>query len=86
MTEDDKILQIISADGWFAVHRGEGKSDTVEPVVCFALVEITDEGKSTRMVRPMSWTDDMIDFSDEASTFSGLVRGDDLQDDEEDEE
>ena len=76
MTEDDKILQIMSADGWFAVHRGEDDQEALDPVVCFALVEVTEDGKAMRTVRPMSWADDMIDFSDEA---------DDMQDDEDEE-
>lgn len=85
MTQDDKILQIIPAEGWFAVHRGENDQEALDPLVCFALVEITEDGKSMRTVRPMSWADDMVDFSDEADTFSGIVRSDDVHDDEDEE-
>ena len=84
MTEDDKILQIIPAEGWLALDDGEDGDNAIEPVVCFALVEMTDEGKQTRMVRPMTWIDGMIDFADESSTFTGIVRADDLEGDDED--
>src|SRR6266446_17396 len=37
-----KILQIIPADGWRAHYRNEPGPDGVEPVVCFALVELVE--------------------------------------------
>jgi len=47
----DKILQIISANGWAAERINEVKNSTwLESIVCFALVE-TEKGD--RLVVPM---------------------------------
>ncbi|MEK7438845.1 MAG: hypothetical protein AAB150_18400 [Pseudomonadota bacterium] len=73
MTESDKIIQIMPAESWVATYQDEDGEDQVSELVCFALVESEDEGKVYRSVRPMIWGEEgMIDFADEADTFTGL--------------
>lgn len=75
MTEQDKILQIMPAEGWYATYEDEDGETTFSALVCFALVESEEEGKTHRAVRPMSWgSEGYVDFSDEDDTFSGLTR------------
>ena len=79
MGNEDKILQIIPAEGWFALYRNEGQPDEREAVVCFALVETKEERGQIRWdVRPMSWCDGYVDFCDTISNFSGIVRADEV--------
>ncbi|MDP2822437.1 MAG: hypothetical protein Q8O52_07130 [Sulfuritalea sp.] len=84
----EKILQIISADGWEAMFEDE---DNVS-VVCFALVQSTDEqGVTSSEVRPMGSIGDAIEFCDEYPNYQGITRAaddalDDYDEDEEEEE
>ena len=79
----EKIIQIISADGWEAMFEDE---DNV-PVVCFALVQSTDEeGGSSSEVRPMASIGDAIEFCDAYPNFQGITRTDDALDDYDEEE
>jgi len=80
----EKILQIMPADGWEAVFEDE---DNI-PVVCFALVQGTDEeGGMTSEVRPMACIEEAIEFCDVYPNYLGIVRADDeAWDDEDDEE
>ncbi len=80
-----KILQIIPADGWEAMFEDE---DSV-PVVCFALVQGTDEqGAATTEVRPMASLGEAIEFCDDYPNYQGVTRADPdlLDDDDEDED
>lgn len=83
MADDTRILQIMPADGWYAVIADEeGENQELESVACFALVEMTEEGEVTQLVRPMYWADGMIEFCDEADGFTGIVRAGDTGDEE----
>jgi len=80
-----KILQIIPADGWEAMFEDE---DSV-PVVCFALVQSTDEqGAASTEVRPMASLGEAIEFCDDYPNYQGVSRvdADSLDDDEDDED
>ena len=79
-----KILQIIPADGWEAMFEDE---DSV-PVVCFALVQSTDEqGAASTEVRPMASLGEAIEFCDDYPNYQGVSRVDaDLLDDDEEED
>ena len=73
MTEVDKIIQIMPAEGWYAKFRDEDGEENYALVVCFAIVETEEEGHLYRSVRPMySSPEGMIDFADEADSFAGL--------------
>jgi len=75
MTEDDKIVQIMPAEGWVAAFEDEDGEEQIAALTCFALVETEEEGKVYRSVRPMIWSDEgIIDFADEDDTFTGLSR------------
>lgn len=79
----EKILQIIAAEGWEAMFEDE---DNV-PVVCFALVQSTDEqGVESSEVRPMASIGDAIEFCDDYPNFQGITRADDALDDYDEEE
>lgn len=82
MTKDDRILQMISAEGWFALYAdGEDEEDNrLEALVCFALVEAADE--RSRRVRPMAWVDGSVEFCDSVPGFAGIVRSDEVAADE----
>ncbi len=68
-----RILQIIPAKGWTAHYKTEGEIDSLEPIVCFALVEETDtNGKTTQTVLPMSWSEYEVDFCERISNFSEI--------------
>lgn len=73
MKDNEKILQIIPADGWMAKYENKEEPDILEAVVCFALVESFENGEALRTVRPMSWVDTYVDFCDETSNFAGIV-------------
>jgi len=75
MTENDKIVQIMPAEGWVAAYQDEDGEEQFSALTCFALVESNEDGKTYRTVRPMIWGDEgMIDFADEGDTFTGLSR------------
>ena len=81
MADESKILQIMPADGWSATFEDE---DSV-PLVCFALVQGSDEnGSPISSVRPMACVDEVIGFCDEYETYLGVERDDGGYDDEED--
>ena len=79
----EKILQLLPAEGWEAMFEDE---DNVA-VVCFALVESTDEeGAVSSAVRPMASIGDAIEFCDDYPNYAGLTRGEEDWDEDEDEE
>ena len=54
MASEARILQIIPAQGWFALIRNEeSKEEDMTPLACFALFESRDDGETLHMVRPM---------------------------------
>ena len=68
-----QILQIIPAEGWKAHYKVEGEIDSLEPIVCFALVEETDtDGKKKQAVLPMSWSEYEVDFCEKIGNFSEI--------------
>jgi len=66
-----KIISIIPANGWFALYEGE-KEVFKSPVVCFALVENTEEEDDRFEVQPMEYTDLYVDFCENTKNFIGL--------------
>lgn len=80
----ERILQLLPAEGWEAMFEDE---DNVA-VVCFALVESTDEaGEVSSAVRPMAGIGNAIEFCDDYPNYQGLTRADeDWEDDEEEED
>lgn len=69
--DDEKILQIIPATGWGARYADEADAP-LDPVICFALVEMTVDGETSCEVRPMGSDGKRIAFIDDASNFEGL--------------
>jgi hypothetical protein len=78
MANESKIVQIIPAQNWFALVRTEGASEAeATPLSCFALYQTSDDdGEALQMVRPMGWSDGLVQFLDELDGFEGLVRND----------
>ncbi|MGC9457812.1 MAG: hypothetical protein ACP5DC_09870, partial [Halothiobacillaceae bacterium] len=82
---DPKIVQMMPADGWFAVYVDDDDDPIIEPVVCFALVQDPD---GFTEVRPMTWQGTAVDFADEDEGFvsiehiSAAMTGTDLSDPE----
>lgn len=68
MEPDSNILQIIPADGWFAIYNIEGK-ETRSPLVCWALVEKDSE----RDIRGMD-ADGDGDFISDAADAGNFIR------------
>ncbi len=64
--EEEKILQIIPAEGWYAKFKDE--PPLYSKLVCFALIE-RDGG---RCVVPMNYSG-YIDFCEKTEKFVGLV-------------
>jgi hypothetical protein len=64
MIDEDKIIQIIPADGWSAWYEGGSKT---HPVVCWAL---TDSG----IVRGMIATRGVPHFAEGLDGFEGFRR------------
>ena len=60
------ILQIIPAQGWYAVHKLDGDSEQRNPLVCWALVEDED---GDRFVTGLDGAD-YVDFCDDNSNFA----------------
>lgn len=83
---DDRIVQMISAKGWFALFTDEEDEERnrLEPLVCFALVEASNE--RSRRVRPMAWIGEEVEFCDAADGFAGILRSDEVPQDEEETE
>ena len=65
-----KILQIIPAEGWQYVCKDDDGSEMVDPLVCWALVEL-DTGD--RAVEGMAFGD-YIDFVEDLVNFTGYRR------------
>lgn len=84
MASEEKILQIMPADEWFAIQNDEDDDESLDAVVCFALVETAVDGVVTRSVRPMAWNGSEIGFADEEESFEGVIRSDEINDDEDD--
>jgi hypothetical protein len=70
-----RILQLIPAEGWWAHYKNDAGSDTLESVVCFALVEVTEHGEKRQEVRPMSSSPAGIEFCQGKSNFSDISLG-----------
>lgn len=85
MASEEKILQIMPADEWFAIQSDED-DESLDAVVCFALVESVIDGVVTRSVRPMSWNGSAIGFADEEESFEGVIRSDEINDGDYDED
>lgn len=66
---DEKIIQIIPADGWFAVYNMGDSEDRI-PLVCFALVEFGDGSREVRGYE----TDPSMPMIGDASRMSNLAR------------
>ena len=84
-----QILQIIPADGWVAMFRGENDGPDMRPVACWALVECAE--CDTRSVVPMVSIEgelvsarDLDDYQDVAQESDVLdeMFGDDDDDDD----
>lgn len=73
MEDQEKILQIIPAAGWYAKYTDDTAADPLDPVVCFALVEISRDGEIWREVRPLGPDGKRIELVDTASNFSTLI-------------
>lgn len=73
MEGQEKILQIIPATGWYATYTGDTANDPLDPVVCFALVEIKRNGETWQEVRPMGTDGSRVDLIDTASNFSTVI-------------
>lgn len=86
MASEEKILQIMPADEWFAIQNDEDDDESLDAVVCFALVESVVDGVVTRTVRPMAWNGSAIGFADEDESFDGVIRSDEINDDDFDED
>jgi hypothetical protein len=84
MSNENKILQIMPADGWFAIQNSDD-DESLDAVVCFALVESLANGVVTRSVRPMIWNGDEVGYADEEDSFDGVIRSDEITDGEADE-
>jgi hypothetical protein len=74
MTEEPRIIQIISGEGWEAVYSQSGGPESIEPVVCFALVEVKENGETWTEVRPMDVDDNRITFCVECENFARVQR------------
>ena len=73
MEDKEKILQIIPAAGWYAKYTDDAAADPLDPVVCFALVEISRDGATWQEVRPMGTDGKRIELVDNASNFSTVI-------------
>ena len=81
MSNKHNILQIMPADGWFAMQNSDD-DESLDAVVCFALVETLTDGVVTRSVRPMTWNGDEVGYADEEDSFDGVIRSDEITDGE----
>jgi hypothetical protein len=70
MEDYPKILQIIPASDWVVSY--DDTDEILEPVACFALVEVTKDGDTYREVRAMVPDGKFMSFADEASNFTGV--------------
>ena len=73
MAAEEKILQIIPASDWFAIYDDDNK-EVADPVVCFALVEKSENGITDQDVRAMCADGNFIDYADRASNFLRIER------------
>jgi hypothetical protein len=77
MLPEHKILQIIPANGWVALYnddKGEtGPAEDGLPVVCFALIQYTQDGHTFQEVRPMTDGGGGIEVED-CTNYAGVVR------------
>jgi len=65
-----KILQIIPADGWYALYKDEDEM-LAEPLVCFALVEDND---NEQYIKGMCCDHINIECADIPSNFAGYSK------------
>ena len=73
MADKEKILQILLAIGWYATYTDDAENDALDPVVCFALVEMQQDGESWQEVRPMGTDAKSIDLIDTADNFKTVI-------------
>ena len=73
MSDEEKILQIIPATGWYATYVGDTEDALLDPVVCFALVETQQNGEILRQVRPMGMDGKLIELVDTATNFKTVI-------------
>jgi len=66
----EKILQIIPANGWYALYKDDNEMLS-DPLVCFALIE--DDDNVQRIVG-MCRDDIYIDVADTSSNFAGYSK------------
>lgn len=69
-----KTLQIMPADGWFAMFATEEETWT-NPIACFALIEYESMGKVVRDVVPLEVVDNSLEIIDDMESFD-MVRAD----------
>ena len=48
--ENFKILQIISSDGWYGAFNEDGQKLYFEPLACWALLDIVEDGEKYQKV------------------------------------
>jgi hypothetical protein len=82
----NKILQILPADGWFASFTYEDGDESMDAVMCFALVESVEDGRAVQSVQPMVWSGGEAVLCDDLEGFEGIVRADEVGDDDDDED
>lgn len=69
-----KILQVIPAEGWFAVYKENDGSESSVRLACWALVEETDDEFTDNVVVGMeTGYDQSVDFADTAVNFVRYV-------------
>lgn len=82
MMLQNQIQQMIPATDWYAVFTDETDAVYYRPLTCFALVRTDSEIE----VRPMIWSETMIQFADECEGFVDLEHLDEIDLDEEEDE
>jgi hypothetical protein len=85
MSIQETIIQIMPATGWVAVYDIDGE-ESPEAIVCFALVESTEDGITTRDVRPMCADGKLIDFADVEENFLRVEELAEFEEEEDEEE
>jgi len=73
MADEEKILQIIPAAGWYATYKSDPENTPLDPIVCFALVEMQQNGETWQEVRPMGTNGKLIELVDSADNFDTVV-------------
>ncbi len=66
----EKILQIIPADGWYALYECENET-LLEPLVCFALIE---DDNNEQYIKGMCCDHISIEFADFPNNFVKYIK------------